>query len=48
MKKYRIKLMPRAEEDLGHHIKSGNKKRLKKIDKLLIELEEHPATGTGK
>jgi toxin YoeB len=48
MEKYRIKLMPKTEEDLEYFVKSGNKKRLKKIDKLMIELEEHPTTGTGK
>ncbi len=48
MAKYFIDLTAEAEKDYNYHIKSGNKKRLKKIDKLLVELAEHPATGTGK
>ena len=30
------------------HKRSGNRKALKKIDKLLNELRKHPTTGTGK
>jgi len=46
--KYEIIYTPEAEEDLRKHAKSGNKILLKKISKLLQELEEHPETGTGK
>jgi len=46
--KYEIIYSPEAEEDLRRHAKAGNKRLLKKISKLLQELEEHPETGTGK
>ena len=46
--KYKIILEPLADEHLDVHIKAGNKKLLKRIDKLLQELSEHPETGTGK
>ena len=36
-----------ALEDLEKHKKSGDKATLKKIEKLLNELREHPTTGTG-
>ena len=37
-----------AEDDIEKHKKSGDKKLLIKINKLLNELREHPKTGTGK
>jgi len=46
--RYEIFYSPEAEEDLRKHAKAGNKILLKKISKLLQELEEHPETGTGK
>ena len=46
--RYEIIYSPEAEEDLWKHAKAGNKILLKKISKLLQELEEHPETGTGK
>lgn len=36
-----------ALEDIERHKKSGDKLVLKKIEKLLKELMEHPTTGTG-
>ncbi len=36
-----------ALEDVEKHKKSGDKATLKKIEKLLNELREHPTTGTG-
>ncbi len=36
-----------ALEDIKKHKKSGDKTTLKKIEKLLNELWEHPTTGTG-
>ena len=47
MKNYHIKFVPRAEADMEYHIKVGNKSRLKKIARLLDELEKHPRNGTG-
>jgi toxin YoeB len=45
---YSIELTKNAEQDIEKFIKSGDKKVLIKIDKLLDELREHPETGTGK
>lgn len=36
-----------ALTDIEKHKKSGNKAILRKIEKLLNELMEHPKTGTG-
>jgi toxin YoeB len=36
-----------ALEDIEKHKKTGDKAVLKKIEKLLNELMEHPTTGTG-
>jgi toxin YoeB len=36
-----------ALSDINKHKKSGDKSVLKKIEKLLNELMEHPTTGTG-
>jgi len=45
---YTIELTIDAIKDIEKLKKSGDKKVLKKIDKLLDELREHPKTGTGK
>jgi len=45
---YLIELTEEAISDIEKHKKSGDKKVLIKIDKLLNELREHPTTGTGK
>lgn len=45
---YSIELTFEAIYDIGKFRKSGDKKVLVKIDKLLDELREHPTTGTGK
>ncbi|MDR1624066.1 MAG: Txe/YoeB family addiction module toxin [Tannerellaceae bacterium] len=45
---YFVELDIDAEKDLKTHIISGNKILLKRIYKLLEELELHPETGTGK
>ncbi|NDP28502.1 MAG: Txe/YoeB family addiction module toxin [Flavobacterium sp.] len=45
---YSIELTEEAISDIEKHKKSGDKKILTKIDKLLNELREHPTTGTGK
>ena len=36
-----------ALEDIERHKKTGDKPVLKKLEKLLNELMEHPTTGTG-
>ncbi len=45
---YIIKLTPEAISDIHKFKISGNKKALKKVDKLLDELRQHPTRGTGK
>jgi len=47
MKKYEIKYLPKADEDILKLQKAGDKQALKKLDKLIDELEIHPETGTG-
>lgn len=45
---YSIELTDEAISDIEKLKKTGDKKVLIKIDKLLNELREHPTTGTGK
>ena len=45
---YSLELTVIARLDIEKHIKSGDKKLLKKLDKLFNELREHPTVGTGK
>lgn len=45
---YSIELTLDAENDIEKLKKSGDKKVLIKIDKLLNELREHPTSGIGK
>ncbi|MFG6392065.1 MAG: Txe/YoeB family addiction module toxin [Candidatus Amulumruptor sp.] len=45
---YELILMPEAQQHLIEWRKSGQKKNIAKITKLLDELREHPTTGTGK
>ncbi len=45
---YSIELTIDAEKDIEKFKKSGDKKVLLKIDKLLDELRAHPKSGTGK
>jgi len=45
--KYYVKLLPSAEKDVEKLKKSGDKQAIKKLDKLLNELREHPTFGTG-
>lgn len=48
MGKYIVALGIEARKDLKFHFKSGNKATIKKIEKILLELTEHPFTGDGK
>jgi toxin YoeB len=47
MGKYKIEFRKEAEKDLILHKKSGNKANINKIQKILIELFEHPYSGEG-
>ena len=44
---YRLDFSKTALEDIEKHKKTGDKPTLRKIEKLLNELMEHPKTGTG-
>ncbi|WP_026951036.1 Txe/YoeB family addiction module toxin [Algoriphagus mannitolivorans] len=46
--KFNIVYRPDAIKDIEKIVESGNKPLLRKLKKLLKELEEHPETGTGK
>ena len=44
---YALRFSKSALEDIERHKNSGDRATIKKIEKLLNELREHPATGTG-
>lgn len=44
---YIVQLEPQAVQDIAVLKKSGNKAVIAKIERLLLELTEHPTTGTG-
>ena len=44
---YVVYLSEQAKTKLATIKRSGDKKTIKKIANLLIELQEHPRTGTG-
>jgi len=46
--KYTVIHTPEAEEHWAKHIKSGDKAIMRKIVRLLEEVEKHPRFGTGK
>ncbi len=47
MGKFRITLTDQAKKDITKHYKSVNQSTIKKIEKILVELSEHPTTGIG-
>ena len=44
---YKLRTLPEAKEDIESYKKSGNKAVLKRIKRILGELEEHPEFGIG-
>ena len=46
MTSYKIALDLKAQKDIAY-IKRTDKKSFMKLEKLLVELHEHPYTGTG-
>jgi toxin YoeB len=44
---YELEYTPEAEKDVKALQKSGEKAAILKLRRLLIELTEHPETGTG-
>jgi toxin YoeB len=47
MGQFRVIISKNAILDIKKHLKSGNKSTIKKIETILIELENHPTTGVG-
>ncbi|WP_293299264.1 Txe/YoeB family addiction module toxin [Pedobacter sp. UBA4863] len=47
MEKFGIEIKPEAQKDLEKHYRSGAKASIKKIEKILTELEETPYSGVG-
>lgn len=45
---YTLKFSEQALADIQRHRKAGDVKILRKLQKLLYELREHPRRGTGK
>lgn len=48
MGKYFIEIKETAQKEIKLIQKSGDKSTIKKIELILLELENHPTTGTGK
>ena len=44
---YRVAITDRAKKDLVIIRKSGRKSTIRKIDRIFLELSEHPYHGTG-
>ena len=44
---YAILLSEQAKKEIAAIKKSGDKPTIKKITNMLLELQEHPRTGTG-
>ena len=47
MGKFRLKIEELAKHHIQKHLKSGNKANIKKLEKILIELEQTPFEGIG-
>ncbi len=47
MGQFRVKVEKLAKGHIAQHTKSGKKAVIKKIERILYELSEHPYTGTG-
>ncbi len=48
MGKYFIEIKETAQKEMKLIQKSGDKSTIKKLELILVELENHPTTGTGK
>jgi toxin YoeB len=44
---YKVVINKTADKNIQQIIKSGDKKSLKKVIQFLLELEQHPTTGSG-
>jgi toxin YoeB len=47
MGKFRVKIEGKAKQDIARIHKSGHKATIKKLEKIVLELAEHPCTGIG-
>lgn len=47
MGKFGIEIKPEAKKDLEKHYKSGDKASIKRIEKIIFELQETPYSGIG-
>lgn len=47
MGKYFIDLKETAKIEISKIAKSGDKATIKRLNKIILELSEHPTTGTG-
>ena len=45
---YKIRFTETADEDVQFWKKSGQKVAMSKIQRLLVEMQQHPLTGVGK
>ncbi len=48
MGRYTVVVEKNARKQLAQLYKSGDKTDIKKIEKIFLELSEHPTTGTGR
>ncbi len=48
MGRYTVTLSDTAKKHLALHHRSGNKVIIKRIERIFVELGEHPFTGIGK
>ena len=44
---YHIKILPQAQGEIAYYKKSDKISLYNKIKKIILELREHPTTGTG-
>lgn len=47
MGRYSVDIETKAKKQLADLYKSGNKANIKKVEAIILELAEHPETGTG-
>ncbi len=45
---YKIRFTETADEDVQYWKKSGQKVAMSKIQRLLVDMQQHPLTGLGK
>jgi len=48
MGKYTVTISDEAKKQLGKHYKSGDKILIRRIERVFVELSEHPLSGVGK